>query len=297
MKISGIVIKFFMSVIIVMAAGKLFSADQPEAEKKISFSWEALDWAVRYKIEIRDIHDKTVFQEEVEISTVEFKLPPGKYKIRIGVINKFEKFVGWSDWAATEILEKKSVTGYLFNLGISLYAGMPYYQYLTPWKSPFNDSFVGYTAKIGFNFGNFIFFRPSDTLKYTGILSYFGMEIEGGQTLFAGKKFSSKINMDKNEVLFGGNFFARTNFNFPINFIYRMGGGLAMSDFTYHTKDLVGRNITLTTNDPYYKTGLSAEYNFLRFFLVEAGAEYMVIQYISKPLKSLRYFLMAGVRI
>ena len=289
-------VRIAVMMLLIMPAYPPFTGSaNPAPDKKVKFSWEAIDWAIRYRVEIRDASGKTVLQKEVDASSIEFSLPPGKYTIRIGAINKFEKFSGWSDWAETEIMEKRARDTMALNLGINISAGVPYSRALPSWDSALQNTMKGFTGKIGFNFGNFILLRPSDAIRYRGPLSYFGLELEGSYIDFPAK--SGTVRIGKKETTGGGSLFFRTNFDLPVNFLARGGGGIAESRFTYSGANLIKNNIEAKSQDPYYKFGGSLEVNVFGDFILEGGADYMVITYLKSPMKSIRYFLMLGIRL
>ncbi len=271
-----------------------YSREESGNSTKVDFKWESVDWAIAYEVEIKDVSGSVVLKRRVKENMIEFRLPPGKYSIRIGVYDRFDKLAAWSDWQRTEIRREERGKKALLNLGIKVSGGKSYIQYLSSWDSPFDNTYHSYAVKIGFNFGEFIIFQPSKKIKYTGFMSHLGMELEGIYTVNTGRELEGQYTIDMTGRYIGGNLFFTTNFNFPLNLIVRAGGGMVKSEFRYHTEP---EKTIITSDDPYYKGGVSLELSFLRYFFLEAGADYFLTSYIDFQLKSIRYYGMLGVRI
>ncbi len=284
-----VILLFLMSV-----SPGVHSRENPGNSTKVDFTWESIDWAIAYEVEIKDEKGSVVLKRRVIKNSIEFHLPPGNYSIRIGAYDRFEKLTAWSDWQKTEIRIKEAKRHTAFNLGIKISAGVSYIQFLSSWDVPFNNTYKAYTGKFGFNFGDFILFQPSKKIKYMGFLRYLGVEIEGSSIQYKGKNIPGQRTTDMTGLYVGGNLFFTTNFDFPLNIIVRAGGGAVQSEFTYYT---LPEKTSITSNDPYFKGGVSLEFSFMRYFFLETGVDYFLTSYIDYRLKSIRYYGMLGVRI
>ncbi len=65
--------------------------------------WKAVEGAAGYAVEIRDDSEKLVLEKRVDAAEYYFSLPPGKYRVRIGAVNRFQQVVSWSDWSSLVI--------------------------------------------------------------------------------------------------------------------------------------------------------------------------------------------------
>ncbi len=75
--------------------------------KKVIYkeSWTAIEGILKYRLEIYDLNNNLVFQEETDKNEVKILIQPGKYKKRLGLINKFNKLFLYTDWKEFEISE------------------------------------------------------------------------------------------------------------------------------------------------------------------------------------------------
>jgi len=67
-------------------------------------SWNPIEGAWGYEVLIRE-GEKEVFKNQVREAFIKFSLSPGKYEIKINVLNKFKKVVSSTDWKPLTILE------------------------------------------------------------------------------------------------------------------------------------------------------------------------------------------------
>ncbi len=268
---------------------------QNDNGKKIKFSWERVEWAQGYEIQIKDKKDKLVFKKRVYENRIEFTLPPGKYKIRIGAIDKFDKTAAWSNWQDTKIMLKEPEGKRSLLFGIKISSGMQYVYFPNTWESPFNNSYKGISGRISFVLGEFVLFKPLKFIKYTGLLKHFGFEIEGSYFRFKGKDLPGKYKTDMTNQTAGINILYITDFDMPLNFIIRGGAGASKSMFTRY----LGLNLQDKSDsfDPYYKVGGAMELSFLKYLFLECGADFFITDYIDHNLKSLRYYAQMGIRI
>lgn len=76
-------------------------------QKKIQYQekWTKIEGILKYRLEIADLNNQIVFSKETEDSELLIELLPGKYKKRLGLINKFNQLFLWTDWKEFEIKE------------------------------------------------------------------------------------------------------------------------------------------------------------------------------------------------
>jgi hypothetical protein len=284
------------------AAALIFSASPAAAgedasEKKQKINWEKQDGIEKYWVQVRDDGDKLVLDRFVQTDFIEFSLKPGRYRVRIAAMNKFDKIEYWTDW---EELELKKIDRsayfkgrYLLNLGIKLGAGMSYVHVLPGWNRLYRNSYKNIFINAGFVFGRI------EALGRYFIFRHSGFEGEWGYM-----RFSQKVRLDIRSSLrdmsYGGNLFFRSNLDMPLNLIFRAGGGIADTRQEYVrflNKDLPFLPGTLRSYDPYLKTGVSFEFIFLKLFYIETGVDYFSIFYRDRKFHSLRYFGLAGIRL
>ena len=72
-----------------------------------NISWESIKGAKKYMVIITDTKNSVILKREVNTNFVNFKLPVGEYRIRIGTVNKFSKIASWSDWTEIKIVKGK----------------------------------------------------------------------------------------------------------------------------------------------------------------------------------------------
>ncbi|TGN19030.1 hypothetical protein [Leptospira idonii] len=72
------------------------------ADAPHTIRWREIPSAYGYVVELKDSYGN-LQTKEVEIANVSFTLSHGKYKYRIGVINKFKKVAKWSYWNDLEV--------------------------------------------------------------------------------------------------------------------------------------------------------------------------------------------------
>jgi len=293
--------------------GKVDSAKK-DLKKKIS--WENVKGAIKYKVVIVNSKNRVIIKQVVNSNNFELSISPGKYKIRIGSINKFHKLVGWSDWAHIEIkradsakkvklkakekakakakarVEKKkeasSPTGIKFSLGISCF------QILNNWNEVYEDACPGYIINIGYSL------KYIDYLRSFWMLKNIDIELEVNHASFKGKNRPDKVESDMNNLFVGGNIQIATNFNSQLNFAIRVGSGLMFTELLYKEYDFTGSQRgteRLNSQDPSFKIGLSAEYRFFSPFFLEMGIDEYIILFSSKNFHGLKYFCLIGMRL
>jgi len=274
--------------------------ENDKKEKSLRIKWATIEGIVKFNVQIKDETDTLLLDRTVETSYIDFLLPPGKYRIRIGAINKFQKISFWTEWDVFEI--RKSVKSRFFTndyaagVGLKIRAGASYNMLLPPWNTQYkNTSFdlthLNYMGSLGFHFGNSRYITPKNFLRYMGV------ELEGSYCNYAGNNsidFRSKLT----NILAGPALFIKTQLKIPLNFYFRFGGGVSYSKQEY-TKlkfklPIEGQILTL---DPYARAGVAIELNFLFALSLDIGADYYIIFYRDQFFQSLRYYAMLGVRI
>jgi hypothetical protein len=261
--------------------------------KRLRINWERDESAAGYKVQIRNTLDKLVLNKEVESNYIDFILSPGKYRIRVGAVNKFNKIDVWSDWRYFEIARKaitKPMRG-AFNIGLKIGVGMCYFQMLPEFDSYYANSYQSATVMVGYSLGKMALFTALRFLRFTGL------ELESSYVKFEGRDVQNRIKADNTHVITGGNIYMRTMFSFPLNLIIRGGGGIAYTKFEYYDIDGNGKSASFDSQDPFYRIGCALEFNLTRSLFFESGIDYYVITYIGDQVKALRYFGLIGMKL
>jgi hypothetical protein len=280
------------------------------AERKIRLTWDHVEGAVNYRVMIRDTRGNVIVNKDTPSPDIELDIPPGSYGIRIGAVNKFGKIGSWSDWADITVKspkveekekekeeekkegeERLTERGDLFGFGLKISAGMSYFYILPDWDKYFDDSFKSFSMNARYSFR---YMKFPDLFKYTGI------ELETNYVSIEGISVFNRIESDLTDIITGVNIVIATNFDFPLNLAFRVGGGFAYTKQEYLTYDNMGNPAdkgTAESADFFYKAGLSLEYRFYSSFFLEAFADYYSINYIKKPFNALRFSCQAGVRL
>ncbi len=288
---------------LVLASGLCAGAYAAEDAKPLSITWEKIQGHNKYKVQITDASGTIVLDKTVPTNQIEFILPVGTYKIRIGAISVFDKISFWSDWDTFEIRQPEKwnffTNDYAEGVGLKISAGMAYDMILPKWDRLYYDTF-GYRCIIGLHLGNSKYIKPSSFLRFTGI------ELEGGYRIYSDKYRKNLLFHSSIKNMTGGiNFFIKTNLNIPLNFFVVVGGGLSDTELKYkrYNISLFTRmpvpiqSGTRKTLDPYAKAAAGIEFNFLYTMSLDIGAEYFTVFYRDKLFSGLRYYAMIGARI
>jgi len=67
--------------------------------QNLYLEWKAVEGAGGYRVEIQSSDGRPIFDRELQTTRIEFTLPPGSYRKRIGAIDRFGKIAAWSDWS------------------------------------------------------------------------------------------------------------------------------------------------------------------------------------------------------
>jgi len=278
---------------------------EEKKEKPLRIRWENVEGIIKFTVQMKDEAGTVLLDKTVDTNYVDFILPPGKYQIRIGAINKFEKLSFWTDWDSIEI--RKSVKSRFFTndhaakLGLKINGGIGYSMLLPNWSGKYKDSgfnfkYMPVFGTIGFHFGNSKYIDPKNAVRYMGI------ELDGSYCRYDYKHnllFQSSVM----QITGGLNLFFKTQMKIPLNFYVRFGGGAAYS-YQSFTKYNIRTGIPIPYQsgkimsiDPYAKVGVSMEINFLFTLSLNLGADFTTIFYRDEIFMGLRYYAMMGVRI
>lgn len=290
MKKPGIISLFF--ILFIISAGAAYSQETAETEKKLRIDWEEVDGAIEYRVRIADSKSRIILNQTVESNYIEFYLPPGKYRITVGSVNKFYKTASWSEWSDFEIArppEPPKKTPIPVTTSVRIGIGIPYFQVIPDWKDLYENSFTGAALNAGFTV-NGIFGMPG----------FIGIEVDATYIQFKGIEAFNRIESDLNSIISGGNIITGTYFDFPVNLIARFGGGLVFTEQEYQKYDINGEKIatgSYQSSDPFFKAGLSLEVKLISKFYIEAGADYYSIYFLVNSFESIRYFCLFGIRL
>ncbi|HOT43683.1 MAG TPA: hypothetical protein PLM53_04450 [Spirochaetota bacterium] len=290
------------ALLIVAASSTLLAQEKEKKEKAIRIKWAAVEGVIKYMVQMKNAEDTIVLDRTVTTNFIDFVLPPGNYRIRIGAINKFEKVSFWTEWENVEIrkgVKQKFFTNrYPGGVGLKINGGVSYNMLLPQWNSMYKDSafnltYLGYMGSIGFHFGE------SKYIKSKNFARFMGLELDGRYCMYAGKnspQFKSRLV----NIAGGLNLFIKSRLDVPINFYFRLGGGASYSMQTYTRGNALGIplvNGRVKSIDPYAKAGVSIEVNFLYAMSLNVGTDYYILFYNNKFFQSLHYYVMLGFRI
>jgi hypothetical protein len=288
-KINAVIILSFLMILFSSGAD---AADPPAEKSRIN--WEPVKGVLQYEVHIKDSLNRIVIKETTDKTLLEFSLPPGKYKIRIGAITKFDSTGSWTDWDDIEIKSKKPDTSMLhgsgfLSLGIRIGAGVSYNQIIDENKDRFNDALPGLTAILSYSPG----YLP--VLRSFWFMKLFGAEFEFNQVKYSGKSVLPKSNLS--QIMIGGNLYFTPNFDFPLNPIFRIGAGSVLTKKTYDKNITAASYLDKESTDTYFKAGMSLEWRFIAAIYVEVGFDYTIARYISSDFTNMKYFVLLGTKL
>jgi hypothetical protein len=179
-----------------------------------------------------------------------------------------------------------SVTDYQagpFRFGV----GMPYVVLFPEWSTRFENTYTAANAVIGLDL---TVFPGARTIPFLKDIS---CDIDFSYMRFKGRNVPDTAHADIDLLLFCGGLSYNTHFAFPVNLLARMGAGItqtrviedAPSTRPYHSQVI------------FIKTGVSAEWTFLEYCFVEAGADFIYILYSGEHMKMFAPFVRVGVRL
>jgi hypothetical protein len=164
-------------------------------------------------------------------------------------------------------------------VGFKVMAGYPVAHMVGDWSDTFKASFLGGMVNLGV-YG-----------KYR-VLKWFGLELEAGYHNFQGKSGQPNMHTTMGGLAIRGS----TPFDFPVNAVLRAGGGIMFTNFS-STATIPGSTTKYWSFDTYYRFGLGAEIRLLGPWYLEAGMDYLFLNYWGDGMHALRYYLMTGVKL
>jgi hypothetical protein len=286
---------FYIAIVLALFSAELPADQESKGKKTYRLNWEEVEGAIRYQIQIKE-RETIVLDKQVESNSASFAITPGKYRIRIGAINKFEKVGRWSAWEEITVAESEYYDQFvrgrnLLGLGIKVSAGISYFQLQPEWNSVYQNSSVGLAVNVAYPLGHLPPFSSFGILRYTGL------EIETNRVTFPGKDDPDRIQSDLTSTFTGGNIYFMTNLSLPVNLLIHVGTGIVYTQQEYEKLDGSGKTAVLTSQDPYYKVGLSLEFSPFPSYFLDGGVDYYLVRYQDENLKSLRYYCLVGVRL
>jgi hypothetical protein len=287
---------------LVMMSALIPAYAEDKKEKPIRIKWESVEGIIKYMVQMKDAADTVVLDRTVTDNYIDFILPPGSYRLRIGAINKFDKVSFWTDWDTIEI--RKTVKQKFFSnrfpaqAGLKINFGVSYNMVLPDWNSMYKDStfdlkYLGYMGSIGFHFGDSKYINRKNFIRFMGI------ELDAKLCYYAGKE-SIQFKSNLTNITGGIDLFLKSRLDAPINFYFRIGSGVSYSKQEYTRNNLLGERLfsnKVETLDPYFKTGVSIELNFLYALSLNIGTDYYLIFYSNRFFQSLHYYASLGFRI
>jgi hypothetical protein len=275
---------------------------QEDNDKQFVIRWESIEGIIRYTVQVRDSAGTMIVEKTVETNSIELRLAPGRYSIRIAAINKFEKLSFWTDWKDITIAERSAgkffSTAYPARTGFAIRGGISYNMFLPPWSgryknSTFSMTHLNYNGIFSFQFGNSKFIDAKNFIRFMGI------ELEMSYARYSGQKtptFTSRLT----HISGGANISLSTRMDSVINFSVRVGGGATQSAQYFTKKDIRGfpyNKGSILSLDPYAKAGVSLDLAFLYAMTATIGTDYIVTFYKDHIMQQLRYYVMVGIRI
>jgi hypothetical protein len=103
-RIRGIGYCFFLILNLTFSIG-IFAQETSE----VTLKWQEVSGALGYVLEVRDTNKKQIFSQRISVNQFEVnELPLGVYEHRVGIINKFGKVEGYTDWVPFEVAQSKT---------------------------------------------------------------------------------------------------------------------------------------------------------------------------------------------
>ncbi|MCU0821829.1 MAG: hypothetical protein MUC95_05065 [Spirochaetes bacterium] len=181
-----------------------------------------------------------------------------------------------------EIYTKRAPIGIYFGISPLL----SYNLVLFDWGKIINNSFKGFNLYAGYEPEFFKTVAPARRL---------GIEFNFDITRYSsGKSNTDQIESEMTTILSSFGIYYKNNFSMPVDFLVRLGSGLACSNLKTYDK-AAGSSESFRSYDPYIYAGPSVRYTFSSFLFTEAGADYQFINYIENHLNIIHSFLRIGV--
>jgi hypothetical protein len=96
-----------LSILLLLSISAVPSYAEQEQERtyeKAYIEWKPAEGALSYTVEVMDIYDDLILKKTTEALKLELSLPYGKYKYRVGMLTKFNKVSGWTEWRTLMIV-------------------------------------------------------------------------------------------------------------------------------------------------------------------------------------------------
>ncbi len=241
--------------------------------------WEAVESAEKYQVIVRNAAGAVVLDQAVESPYIDVTLPPGRYRIQVTPITKFSKPGVPSDLEEVEIIRKTLGERIRDGMYLRLAAGPVYSRVHPAWNEMLGDSGAGLSLSAGL---------------YTayGLWRFTGIDFEVDIVRYESQDMKAKLT----DVRTGFLLALTTGPRHPLGLIARAGGGVDNSRLV-SPSPVTGEQELRWANFPYWKAGGALEYRFPGAYTVEAGAYYTTVYQESEPMKTVDYFLRAGVRL
>lgn len=268
------------------------------AAKEVTIDWDAVDGATKYIVQIKDESDKTLVDKTVKENKITFPVSPGNYRIRVGAYNIFEKIGAWSEWTELKVVTRDSPEALPFlgvpSHGFNFAAGYLYSFVMSDYSDMYESSPKGWLMRFGFEM------RTIHMFELMPVVKNLHLEYELSRRLYKNRDSLSDYTITLEIVSMGLNVAYITDFNFPVNFAFRLGGGAAYSRQSLKVNDPIITLATpskLTSTDPCYNfsASLLIESGLSMFF--EAGAGMFLVDYIAVDMKAISLFFLAGIHI
>lgn len=92
-----------LAVFLLMSVSAVPLHAAPDSEQAY-IEWKPAEGALSYTVEIVDVFDELVLEKATAAPKLEVNLPYGKYRYRVGMLTKFNKVSGWSEWKTLMIV-------------------------------------------------------------------------------------------------------------------------------------------------------------------------------------------------
>ena len=89
---------FILWLLLVSAVPSYAEQEQERTYEKAYIEWKPAEGALSYTVEVMDVYDDLILRKTTEAVRLELSLPYGKYKYRVGMLTKFNKVSGWTEW-------------------------------------------------------------------------------------------------------------------------------------------------------------------------------------------------------
>ncbi len=266
--------------------------------KEVTIDWDAVDGASKYLVQIKDSSGKMLVDTSVTENRISFPVSPGNYTIRVGAYNIFEKIGAWSEWTELKVVTPELSEAYSFrgatDHGLMCAAGYLYSFVFSDYSDIYESSPRGWLIKLEYPLVKVI---PVENIP---VVKNIRLEVECAQRYFTGRSSLQNIDtsLELNSVLFNIGYVS--DFNFPVNYAIRFGGGVVRSIQSAKVEDpAIELSVAseITSTDPCYQFTASVIMDIGIPLFIEAGAGIFWVDYIGIDMKSISLFCLAGIHI